>query len=102
LLVDGVLPAKRTELFQLHSVRMFPLVSRSRIITIFAIFTSQYNNISHFLFLSDGVGLPYQLCSGMRCYTAIRGMDILLYKLFNNAGYNAGTDSASTFTDSKA
>ncbi len=46
-----MLPTGRTELFQFHSVRMLALVAGGRIITIFAFFASEDNDISHFSIL---------------------------------------------------
>lgn len=50
LFVVCVFPASGAEFLQLHSVRMLALVSRGRIITIFAIFASQDDYISHLLY----------------------------------------------------
>lgn len=69
-----VFPAGGAEFLQLHSVRVLAFVARGRVITIFALFASQDDNISHRL-------LPIVLVD----YT----------------GDHAATDGVSTFTDSK-
>jgi len=72
LLVISVFPAGGAELLQLHSVRMLALVAGGRIITIFAIFASQYDNISHGL-LPFKISLLRWILRRCRWYVHLHG-----------------------------
>ena len=49
LFMNSMFPAEGAEFLQLHSVRMLTLVPGGGVIPVLAIFTSQNDDISHFL-----------------------------------------------------